>query len=220
MDRGLLGGDVCGEANMIAVSNPCRLDASLAPPGKIVVHAYSCGNEPYEAWEHLAPDGYGPSGGLKKRKKKTGEMDQRDDAAVEGSKMAKGEESTDGKEKEAAAAGDAYEALKIERAEVLWRAVERIIPDARARAELELIGSPLTHQRFLRRPRGTYGATFADALPDCATPINNLVLCGDSVVPGIGVPAVALNGASAANTLMGPLQHWMKVSELIEKGLV
>ena len=185
-----------------------------------MVHAYACGNEPYEVWEPLTPSGYGPGGGFKKT---TGKEGQRENAgAVEESEMAK-EDKTNGKEgkdKGGGADGEAYQALKVERAEVLWRAVERIIPDARARAELELIGSPLTHQRFLRRPRGTYGATFADALPDCATPVSNLVLCGDSVFPGIGVPAVALNGASAANTLMGPIQHWMKVSELIERGLV
>ena len=51
MDRGLLGDDPCAEQNMIAVSNPCRLDPSLAPEGRAVLHAYCCGNEPYEAWE-------------------------------------------------------------------------------------------------------------------------------------------------------------------------
>lgn len=49
MDRGLLGDDPCAEQNMIAVSNPCRLDPSLAPEGRAVLHAYCCGNEPYEA---------------------------------------------------------------------------------------------------------------------------------------------------------------------------
>jgi phytoene dehydrogenase-like protein len=209
MDKGLLGADVCGEANMIAVSNPCRLDRALAPPGKIVLHAYACGNEPFEAWEHLAAaSGYGRGGS---RRRGSGNKARRNEGAA-GSEEAENDE--------AVAEGEAYAALKVARAEVLWRAVERIIPDARARAEVVLVGSPLTHQRFLRRPRGTYGATFADALPDCATPINGLVLCGDSVFPGIGVPAVAVNGASAANTLMGPLQHWLKVGELIEKGLV
>lgn len=179
MDKGLLGDSahVCSEANMVAVSNPCRLDASLAPPGKIVVHAYCCGNEPYEAWEAEEP-AYGAS------PKRRGE----------------------------------YEALKEERAQVLWRAVERVIPDARSRCELALIGSPLTHERFLNRPRGTYGATFDTVLPDCSTPIDGLVLCGDSVFPGIGVPAVAVNGASAANSLVNPLEHWLKMDALTAEG--
>ena len=85
---------------------------------------------------------------------------------------------------------------------------------------MALIGSPLTHERFLRRARGTYGATFGSVLPNCATPIPKLVLCGDSVFPGIGVPAVAVNGASAANTLVNPLQHWLKMDALKAEGLM
>ena len=50
-----------------------------------------------------------------------------------------------------------YEALKKERAEQLWRAVEKAIPGARERCEIEMIGTPKTCARFLRRHRGTYG---------------------------------------------------------------
>jgi phytoene dehydrogenase-like protein len=50
-----------------------------------------------------------------------------------------------------------YKALKEERSQVLWRAVERVIPDIRSRVEVELVGSPLTHERFNRRHRGSYG---------------------------------------------------------------
>merc|ERR1712194_709521 len=95
------------------------------------------------------------------------------------------------------------EALKSARAVPLWRAIEAIIPDARDRAVLALIGSPLTHARFLRRPYGTYGAAIEDVLKDGSTPIPNLVLAGDGIFPGIGIPAVALSGASAANGLVG-----------------
>ena len=42
-------------------------------------------------------------------------------------------------------------------AQVLWRAVEKAIPDVRKRVEIEMIGTPLTQARFLRRDRGTYG---------------------------------------------------------------
>lgn len=45
--------------------------------------------------------------------------------------------------------------------QVLWRAVERIIPDIRQRAELSFVGTPLTHERFLRRHRGSYGPAIA-----------------------------------------------------------
>ena len=113
-----------------------------------------------------------------------------------------------------------YDKLKQERVGVLWRAVEAIIPDARKRAVLELIGSPLTHERFLRRPRGTYGAATEDYLKDGSTPIRGLVLCGDGVFPGIGVPSVALSGASAANSLVGIGQHWKCLDKLKVQGLL
>eukprot|EP00291_Cryptomonas_curvata_P013467 CAMPEP_0172185020 /NCGR_PEP_ID=MMETSP1050-20130122/19922_1 /TAXON_ID=233186 /ORGANISM="Cryptomonas curvata, Strain CCAP979/52" /LENGTH=129 /DNA_ID=CAMNT_0012858929 /DNA_START=115 /DNA_END=504 /DNA_ORIENTATION=+ len=54
-----------------------------------------------------------------------------------------------------------YKAMKAERAAVLWAAVERVIPDLRSRVQVELTGSPLTHERFLRRPQGTYGPAWA-----------------------------------------------------------
>lgn len=45
--------------------------------------------------------------------------------------------------------------------QVLWRAVERAIPDVRQRALFDVIGSPLAHEAFLRRDRGTYGMAWA-----------------------------------------------------------
>lgn len=38
-----------------------------------------------------------------------------------------------------------YAKLKEERSQVLWRAVERVIPDIRQRAELTLVSVLLTH---------------------------------------------------------------------------
>jgi phytoene dehydrogenase-like protein len=169
MDRSLAGDGTstngvtdgpCGELNMIAVSNPCVIDNTLAPEGYMVVHAYGAGNEPYHVWE-----------GIKRKDPK-------------------------------------YEKLKQERSEVLWRAIESVIPDVRDRVVLDLVGSPLTHERFLRRPRGTYGAATEDYLKDGSTPFPNLILAGDSIFPGIGVPAVAISGASAANGLVNVFQQW------------
>ena len=186
MDRGL-GGDPedegegeegnapdgpCGELNMIAVSNPCVLDRTLAPEGHIVVHAYGAGNEPHEIWD-----------GLDRK-------------------------------------SDEYRRLKEERSQVLWRAVESVIPDARDRVVVDLVGSPLTHERFLRRPRGTYGAATEDYLKDGSTGFDSLVLCGDGIFPGIGVPAVALSGASAANAMVNPLKQWLCLDSLKEKELI
>lgn len=110
-----------------------------------------------------------------------------------------------------------YEQRKRQRAEPLYRALERIIPDVRSRVALELIGTPLTHQRYLRRYRGTYGPAIAagqGVFPGSATPIAGLYRVGDSTRPGIGVPAVAASGILCANSLVSPAQ----VSALL-KGL-
>jgi len=212
MDRSLSGnGSVvngvkdgpCGESNMIAVSNPCVIDRTLAPDGYMVVHAYGAGNEPYELWESL--DRNSPE----------------------------------------------YTKLKEERAECLWRAVESVIPDVRERTVLHLIGSPLTHERFLRRPRGTYGSSTEDYLKDGSTCYKTLVLASDGVfpgecakndrfarrslvhafvdffvshwsrsmhLPGIGVPSVAIAGASAANSFVNVFDQWRTLDNLKKNG--
>lgn len=83
------------------------------------------------------------------------------------------------------------------------RSIDKVIgEDARSRVVVEYIGSPLTHRRFLNRFKGTYGASPSGLLKNGNTPVEGLVLCGDSVFPGIGVPSVALSGAAAANGLV------------------
>lgn len=102
-----------------------------------------------------------------------------------------------------------YKARKRLRAQSLFRALERIIPDLRDRIVLELIGTPLTHAKFLRRDRGTYGPAIAagkGTFPSIHTPIAGLYRVGDSTLPGIGVPAVAASGILCANTLVEPQQ--------------
>nr|WP_229642788.1 NAD(P)/FAD-dependent oxidoreductase [Waterburya agarophytonicola] len=108
---------------------------------------------------------------------------------------------------------DAYQQLKQERAEVMWQGLARVIPDIKDRTELILIGTPLTHQRYLRRHRGTYGAAHQAGkalFPGSNTPISGLLCCGDSTFPGIGIPAVAASGAIAANTI-APLEKHLKI---------
>ncbi|NEO27371.1 MAG: NAD(P)-binding protein, partial [Kamptonema sp. SIO4C4] len=68
-----------------------------------------------------------------------------------------------------------YQAKKKARVRPLYRALEKIIPDIRQRSKLELIGTPLTHERFLHRHQGTYGAAIPakqGMLPSCFTPIS------------------------------------------------
>jgi len=104
---------------------------------------------------------------------------------------------------------DGYEQKKRQKAETLYRALEKIIPDIKQRVVLELIGTPLTHAYYLRRYQGTYGPAIAAGkgmFPGTHTPIQGLYRVGDSTMPGIGVPAVAASGILCANTLVGVKQ--------------
>ncbi|KAI4367052.1 hypothetical protein MLD38_022834 [Melastoma candidum] len=99
----------------------------------------------------------------------------------------------------------------------MWRAVERVLGPgfSREKCEVKLVGTPLTHQRFLRRHRGTYGPAIEagkGTFPGHSSPITQLYCCGDSTFPGIGVPAVAASGAIVANSLVSVSQH----SELLD----
>lgn len=103
-----------------------------------------------------------------------------------------------------------YTRQKQERAEIMWEALERIIPDVRRRLEVTLVGTPLTHERYLRRHRGSYGPAIRAGegfFPGSGTPIPGLMCCGDSTFPGIGLPAVAASGMIAANTLAPTKKH-------------
>lgn len=104
-----------------------------------------------------------------------------------------------------------YLQQKQQRSQVMWKALERIIPDIHSRCEVKMIGTPLTHERYLRRDRGTYGSAIAaneGLFPNSKTPLAGLLCCGDSTFPGIGLPAVAASGIITANTLASVKQHW------------
>jgi carotene isomerase len=148
--------DITVPGNTCMISIPTVWDATLAPQGHHVVHAYTL--EPYVGWER----------------------------------------------------NDGYENKKREKAQTLYRALERIIPDIRERIVMELIGTPLTHAYYLRRYRGTYGPAIEAGqgmFPGLRTPIQGLYRVGDSTMPGIGVPAVAASGILCANTLVTPSHH-------------
>lgn len=102
--------------------------------------------------------------------------------------------------------------------QVLWKAVERVIPDIRERAELSFVGTPQTHRRYLRRHEGSYGpglpAGAGATLPSCKTPLPGLYACGDTTFPGIGLPAVAASGMIAANTIVPVKAHWRLLDEM------
>jgi phytoene dehydrogenase-like protein len=106
-----------------------------------------------------------------------------------------------------------YLAKKEEAADFLWSAIEQYVPNARDRAipGTVQIGTPLTHERFLRRTRGTYGPRVevgeGQTLPGHKTPLDGFYMVGDFTFPGIGVPATAASGAIAANTLVSVWDH-------------
>lgn len=116
----------------------------------------------------------------------------------------------------------AYEALKEERCAFLWRAIERSIPDVRSRTKVKLLASPRTHARFNRRYRGSFGPAWVagrDKFPfprDVFRSVKGLSMCGDSVFPGIGVPAVAASGANAASSCVSVWDHLRLMARLEE----
>lgn len=108
-----------------------------------------------------------------------------------------------------------YEAAKKEAAQPLFTAIRHVIPDLDERLKdanaIVKIGSPLTHARFNRRYKGTYGAAIDAGKSEFEwpndIPINNLKRCSDSCFPGIGVPSSAAAGLIAANELVSVPQH-------------
>ncbi|MFE4106549.1 phytoene desaturase family protein [Almyronema epifaneia] len=155
--------------NVVLISMPSQLDASLAPAGKQVIHVYTPANEPYDLWQGLARNSL------------------------------------------------AYQQQKQARSAVMWQALKRVIPDIGDRCEVTLVGTPLTHERFLRRHRGTYGPAIragSGLFPGAKTPLAGLLCCGDSTFPGIGLPAVAASGMIAANSLIPVPVHLKRLQRI------
>ena len=110
-----------------------------------------------------------------------------------------------------------YENLKEERSQCLWESLEKVIPNIRARTEVKMVGSPLTHAKFLNRYKGTYGAAISarnGSFPGPGTDIPGLYRTGDSCAPGIGVPAAAASGMITANSLVPVWSHLKLLDDL------
>jgi len=120
----------------------------------------------------------------------------------------------------------AYRAAKEAAAAPLWRALEAVVPDVRARAagEIAVVGTPLTHERFNRRHRGTYGPAGRAVAGDLAgfgngaTPVRNLWAVGDSQFPGIGLPAAAASGILVANACVPLADHRRLLDDMRARG--
>lgn len=99
--------------------------------------------------------------------------------------------------------------------ESVAKALQIDVQEVKERCEVELVGTPLTHERYLRRSEGTYGAGWGSMLEGPVSPLPGFYLAGDSIFPGIGVPAVCVSGANAANTVVNVVQH---IYELMKEG--
>lgn len=191
---------ITAEQNMVIISIPTVFDASLAPEGYHVVHAYTAACDSFDQWERFLENGvengkvgHSPNSGASAKYGKT----------------------------------PGYQDLKEEKAEVLWKAIERVIPDVRERAKrrgsVSLVGTPLTHRRYNQRFRGTYGPANAPdketwELVGATTKIKGLLACGDTTFPGIGLPGVAASGTIAANTFVSVQKQSLLMNELRRKG--
>jgi phytoene dehydrogenase-like protein len=161
--------DITAEQNMVIISIPTVFDKNLAPEGYHVVHAYTAACDSFDDWERF----------IEKDQKPT--YDPNSSASSKYNREA------------------GYQDLKAEKAEVLWRAVECVIPDVRKRAKQKgsvvMIGSPLTHRRYNQRYRGTYGPAPSKGedvwkLGGATTKIKGLLACGDTTFPGTSLRGI------------------------------
>ncbi|GKY99219.1 hypothetical protein MPSEU_000877300 [Mayamaea pseudoterrestris] len=192
--------DVTAEQNMVIISIPTVFDASLAPEGYHIVHAYTAACDNFAPWEEFLSDGV-----------ETGKVGSNPNSGTAASYVK----------------SPGYAELKMEKAEVLWRAIEQVIPDVRQRAKrkgsIAMVGTPLTHRRYNQRFRGTYGPAPAPGedvwnLAGAKTEIKNLLACGDTCFPGIGLPGVAASGTIAANTLANVSSQKQLMAKLKAEG--
>ena len=110
-----------------------------------------------------------------------------------------------------------YEIMKEKRCSVFFKALSAFIPDIKERTDIQMLGTPLTHNHFTNTHNGSYGPAISAAkrqFPGCKTPINNLFVCGASAFPGIGIPAVAASGAFAAEAIVGEKVYKKLISKV------
>ncbi len=98
-----------------------------------------------------------------------------------------------------------YHQLKQEAATRLIQRLEAVWPQLSRHIELQEIGTPRSHRRFLGRVNGTYGPIPRNTpwgllgMPFNRTAIQDLYCTGDSTFPGQGLNAVAFSGFACAH---------------------
>ena len=98
----------------------------------------------------------------------------------------------------------AYRNAKEALASSVITRTEKILPGLSNAIELKVLATPLTHQRYLNRFKGSYGPLLKPGQnilqkPQNTTQIKNLFAVGDSTFPGQGVIAVTYSGISCAS---------------------
>jgi C-3',4' desaturase CrtD len=99
----------------------------------------------------------------------------------------------------------AYEARRAEYAERLLAAAERALPGIRGALRLCLPGTPVTFERFTRRPFGMVGGFAQESLFAARGPAVGLPgvwLVGDSIFPGQSTAGVTLGAMRVANQII------------------
>jgi phytoene dehydrogenase-like protein len=98
----------------------------------------------------------------------------------------------------------AYEARRNEYAERMLAAAEQAIPGLRQAIRLCLPGTPVTFERFTRRPMGMVGGFAQESLFTArgpATGMPNVWLVGDSIFPGQSTAGVTVGAMRVAATI-------------------
>ena len=99
----------------------------------------------------------------------------------------------------------AYEERKAEYVERMFAAAERAIPGLRKAVSLCLPGTPVTFERFTRRPKGMVGGFAQESLFSArapATGLPNVWMVGDSIFPGQSTAGVTLGALRVAAQLV------------------
>ncbi len=105
-----------------------------------------------------------------------------------------------------------YRDRKAQAAVQMIDRLEQIIPNLREHVQLQEVGTPKTHRRFLGRQDGTYGPIPRRPLrgllgmPFNRTSIPGLYCVGDSTFPGQGLNAVAFSGFACAHRVAADLR--------------
>ena len=99
---------------------------------------------------------------------------------------------------------EAYRQAKDRYARSIIARTERILPGLAGAVELKVLATPQTHERYLNRWKGSYGALLKPGQnilrkPQNMTMVKNLYATGDSTFPGQGVIAVTYSGVSCAS---------------------